>query len=134
MPHKTQTPCSSSDTAVQEVVVDTSAMAGTTSGKRRRRSTEERLQRALARQQAIQAQIARLKTEADDKKRKERNRALTLIGVVVEQCLQEGVFDVSPKVTHAWWQEQATRLQERDQGAYRRFLQSIKKCVGSEIC
>lgn len=128
MPHKTQKASSSSDTIKREVVT-TAVAASKTPGIRRRRSIEERLQRAMARQQLIQTQIARLKSEVDGKIRKERNRALTLIGVVVEQCLKEGVFDASPVISRAWWQEQASRLQEKDQDAYRRFLQSLAKTL-----
>ena len=123
MSHDTQNPVAS-DAVMQEAAAIEVA-DGKTPGIRPRRSAEERLQRALARRQAIQEQIVRLKTEMDDKNRKERNRALTLIGVVVEQCLKEGVFASAPKVGQAWWQAQATRLQEKDRDTYQRFLQSI---------
>ncbi|WP_027187752.1 hypothetical protein [Desulfovibrio cuneatus] len=91
----------------------------------RRRTAEERLQRALTQQQTIQRKIDELKKDVDEKSRKARNRGLMLIGIVVEQCLKEGLFHKPQEMGQNWWLGQASRLHEKDRAAYVTFVQLL---------
>lgn len=92
---------------------------------KRRRSKEERLAAALAKQQALQAKIQGLQRELSEKSRKNRSRGLLLTGLVVEMCLKKGVFEQPGVYNRDWWQQQADLLQEKDKVVYTNFIMSI---------
>lgn len=90
---------------------------------RRRRSAEERLRAAEEKRRAIQARIDRLRQEVDGQRRRTRNRGLILLGVIVESCIQRGIFPADMGAD--WWMARADLLTERDREAYRSFLRGI---------
>lgn len=92
---------------------------------RRRRSKEERLAAALAKQQTLQIKIQGLQKEISEKSRKNRSRGLLLLGVVVEQCLQKGIFDQPGTFNRDWWMERTDLLHDKDKAAYVDFIQSL---------
>ncbi len=92
------------------------------SPKRKRKTKEERLQIALAKQAALDTKIAGLKKELDENAQKTRNRGLVLVGIVVEQCFKKDVFSEENK---KWWLRQAKRLPDKDREAYVEFLKTL---------
>ncbi len=101
--------------------------------KRVRKTAEQLLAERLTKQAELQKLIAKSRADVNAEAAKKRNKGLRLIGLVIEDCLKNGEFNISsPKINSHWLLAQSSRLQEKDRTAYKEFVADSNNAIAKE--